>query len=111
VERANSMAGSAQVEARAGRTIHARAMLRGVDSLASRYDPVPVHTALFVAEAHADAGDADGAMHWLGVYSPSGDIHFQLHLRCDPSLDPIANDRRFQALLMKKRPTGRQGCR
>jgi hypothetical protein len=50
-------------------------------------------------------------MHWPGLYSSSTDVHFQLHLRCDPSLDPIAGDRRFQALLMKKRSPGKQGCR
>jgi cytochrome c-type biogenesis protein CcmH/NrfG len=111
VERVNNMAGTAAVEARAGRIAHAREILRGVESLASRYDPVPVHTALFIAEAHAVAGDADGAMHWLGAYTPSGDLHFQLHLRCDPMFDPVAGDRRFRTLLLKERPPVGHGCR
>jgi cytochrome c-type biogenesis protein CcmH/NrfG len=111
VERVNNMAGTAAVEARAGRIVHAREILRGVDSLASRYDPVAVHTALFIAEAHAVTGDATRAMHWLGTYMPSGDLHFQLHLRCDPMFDPIAGDPRFRALLLKERPPVGQGCR
>jgi cytochrome c-type biogenesis protein CcmH/NrfG len=111
VERVNNMAGTAAVEARAGRIARARDILRGVDSLASRYDPVPVHTALFIAEAHAVAGDTDGAMHWLGRYTPSGDLHFQLHLRCDPMFDPIARDPRFRAQLLTERPPVGHGCR
>jgi hypothetical protein len=110
VERANNMAGSAEVEARAGHRERARELLRGVDSLAARYDPVPVHTAIFVAGAHAAAGDADRAMYWLSRYSPSGDLHFQLHLRCDPTFDPIARDTRFRALLTRERPPPPQGC-
>jgi hypothetical protein len=88
----------------------ARELLRTVDSLASRYDPVPVHTAVFLAEAHAAAGDADRAMAWLGRYSPSSDLHFQLHLRCDPAFDPIARDQRFLALLVTERPPPPRGC-
>jgi cytochrome c-type biogenesis protein CcmH/NrfG len=110
VERVNNMAGTAEVEARAGRRERARTLLRDVDSLASTYDPVPVHTAVFLAEAHATAGDADRAMEWLHRYSPSGDLHFQLHLRCDPSLDPIARDERFLALLVLERPPPPRGC-
>jgi cytochrome c-type biogenesis protein CcmH/NrfG len=110
VERVNNMAGTAEVEARAGRRERARTLLRDVDSLASTYDPVPVHTAVFLAEAHAAAGDADRAMEWLHRYSPSGDLHFQLHLRCDPSLDPIARDERFLALLVLERPPPPRGC-
>jgi cytochrome c-type biogenesis protein CcmH/NrfG len=88
VERANNMAGTAEVEARAGRRERARELLRVVDSLASRYDPVPVHTALFLAEAHDAAGDTNRAISWLSRYSPSADLHFQLHLRCDPGFGP-----------------------
>ena len=110
VERVNNMAGTAEVEARAGRRERARALLHDVDSLASTYDPVPVHTAVFVAEAHVAAGEFDRAMTWLNRYSPSGDLHFQLHLRCDPSLDPIAGDKRFRALLLRERPPPPRGC-
>jgi cytochrome c-type biogenesis protein CcmH/NrfG len=110
VERANNMAGTAEVEARAGRRERARELLSAADSLASRYDPVPVHTALFLAEAHAAAGDADRAISWLSRYSPSADLHFQLHLRCDPAFDPLAHDKRFLALLISQRPPPPRGC-
>jgi cytochrome c-type biogenesis protein CcmH/NrfG len=110
VERANNMAGTAEVEARAGRRERARELLRAADSLASRYDPVPVHTALFLAEAHAAAGDADRAISWLSRYSPSADLHFQLDLRCDPAFDPLAHDKRFLALLISQRPPPPRGC-
>jgi tetratricopeptide (TPR) repeat protein len=111
VERVNNMAGSALVEARAGQREHARAMLRAVDSLAARYEPPPLHLAVFLSQAHAAAGDTDGAMRWLGTIAPVGDLHFQLHLRCDPSFDPIAADPRFRALLIAERPPPSRGCR
>ena len=111
VERVNNMAGSALVEARAGRRERARAMLRVVDSLAARYQPAPLHLAVFVAQAYAALGDVDEAMGWLGRYSPTGDLHFQLHLRCDPTFDPIVSEDRFRALLVRERPPARLGCR
>ena len=111
VERVNNMAGSALVEARAGRRERARAMLSAVDSLAARYRPPPTHLAVFVAQAYAALGDADRAIRWLRSYAPSGDLHFQLHLRCDPTFDPIASDRRFRAMLLRERPPAGQGCR
>jgi Tfp pilus assembly protein PilF len=111
VERISNMAGSALVEARLGRRDHARRMLRGLDSAATRYDPPPVHLVVFMAQAYAAVGDADGAMRWLGRYAPSGDVHFQLHLRCDPSFDPIAADPRFRALLLRERAPAAVGCR
>ena len=109
VERVNNMAGSALVEARAGRRERARSMLRLVDSLAARYQPAPTHLAVFVAQAYAAIGDADGAMRWLESKVPSGDLHFQLHLRCDPAFDPIAADRRFRSMSLRARPAA--GCR
>jgi tetratricopeptide (TPR) repeat protein len=109
VERVNAMVGSATVDARAGRAVSARSELRVADSLASTFVPVPLHTAVYVAHAYAALGDADRAIRWLGSYAPRGDLHFQLHLRCDPSFDPIARDRRFRALLVRERPP--LGCR
>jgi serine/threonine protein kinase len=111
VERVSAMAGSAMVEARAGRTASARALVRQVDTLATAFSPVSVHTAVYVAHAYAALHDADRAMQWLDRFTPSNDLHFQLHLRCDPSFDPIAGDRRFRALLLKERPPISQGCR
>ena len=111
VERVNNMAGSALVEARAGRRDRARGMLRTLDSLAAHYQPPPTHLVVFMAQGYAALGEADAAMRWLGSYAPIGDLHFQLHLRCDPTFDPIATDRRFRALLLQERPPVTRGCR
>ena len=111
VERVNSIAGSALVEARAGRRDRARDMLRTLDSLAAGYQPPPTHLMFFMAQAYAAVGDADDAMRWLGRQQTTGDLHFQLHLRCDPQFDPIAGDPRFRALLIRERPPAGQGCR
>ena len=108
VERVNAMVGSATVDARAGRTASARASMRLADSLASAFHPVPLHTAVYAAHAYAALGDTDRAMHWLASFAPAGDLHFQLHLRCDPSFDPISGDPRFRALLVRERP---RACR
>jgi hypothetical protein len=109
VERVSALAGTAMVEARAGRTATARALMRQVDSLATAFSPVSVHTAVYLAHVYAALHDADRTMYWLERFTPSGDLHFQLHLRCDPSFDPIAGDSRFRALLEKERLP--QGCR
>ena len=111
VERVSAMAGSAFVEARAGRSAAARVQMRQVDSLATASSTVSVHTAVYVAHAYAALHDADRAMFWLNRFSPTGDLHFQMHLRCDPSFDPIADDRRFRALMLRERPPAAQGCR
>ena len=110
VELINAFAGRALVEARAGNRPRARATLRQVDSTAARYTPTPAHTAIYLAHAYAALGDPDRAVAWLQRYSPSGDLHFQLHLRCDPPFDAILKDRRFQALLLHPTTQGRRGC-
>ena len=111
VERINATAGRATVDARAGRTARARALMSQVDSLASAYSPVPLHTAVYVAHAYAALHDADRAIRSLERFALPADLHFQLHLRCDPTFDPIAGDRRFRALLLRERPPAEQGCR
>ncbi|HET7601468.1 MAG TPA: hypothetical protein VFK36_00535, partial [Gemmatimonadales bacterium] len=99
VEAVNALAGRAKVEARAGETTRARATLREVDSLATGYVPLQAHLAVYVAQAHAAVGERDQATAWLEQYSPREDLHFQLHLRCDPGLDLLRNEARFSALL------------
>ncbi|MFL5617994.1 MAG: protein kinase domain-containing protein [Gemmatimonadaceae bacterium] len=111
VERINAMAGLATVDARAGRIARARTLMRQVDSLASAFTTVPMHTAVYAAHAYAALHDTDRAIRWLGSFAIPGDLHFQLHLRCDPSFDPIAGDHRFRALLIKERPPAERGCR
>jgi len=99
VEVVNALAGSALAEARAAHPSRAWSLLRQADSSAAGYTPTPLHTAIYVAEAYAALAQPDRAMAWLGRYAPVEDVHFQLHLRCDPPLDPIRGDPRFRALL------------
>lgn len=110
VEVVNALAGSALAEARGGSTPEARRILRRADSLAMTYPPAPLHTAVYLAHAYAALGDAAHAVAWLRRYTPREDLHFQLHLRCDPPFAPIKRDPGFRALLLvaRGRPTG--GC-
>ena len=85
-------------------------MLQRAESLAVGYSPPPLHTAVWISEAYAGLGDAGHAIEWLRRYLPLNDLHFQLHLRCDPPFVPIENDPRFRALLLKPRPGGSRGC-
>ena len=110
VEVANATAGSALVAARAGRGAEAVELLRTADSLAAPYVPIPPHTAVFLAHAWAAAGQPDRALAWLERYQPRRDLHFQLHLRCDPPFDPLRRDDRFRALLVMPSPPPGQGC-
>ena len=99
VEALNTLVGAALVEARLGSAAEARRFLREADALAAGYVPIPAHSAVYLAHAHAAAGNADAAIKWLARVSPREDLHFQLHLRCDPPFDPLTTDARFQALL------------
>ena len=44
-------------------------------------------------------GDVDRAIGWLTRYPLQQDLHYQLHIRCDPPFAPIANDRRYRWLV------------
>jgi tetratricopeptide (TPR) repeat protein len=110
VEAANSLAGSALVAARAGRSLEARSLVQRAESLASAYKPVPLHTAVYIAQAHLGLGEVDRALAWLGRYQPTGNLHFQLHLRCDPPLAPLRGNPRFQSLLTRPHPSHGTGC-
>jgi tetratricopeptide (TPR) repeat protein len=100
VEIVNATAGMALARARAGRTAEASELLRQAEALAAEYSPIPSHTALYLAHAHVALTDFNAAITWLRRYAPPEGLHFQLHLRCDPPFAPIANDDRFQALLL-----------
>ena len=102
----NALAQSAELEARAGAKVRAREILRRADSLGAGYSPTPLHTALYLAIAHASVGDAAGAVAWLRRYAPTEDLHFQLHLRCDPPLDRLRGDSGFRAILDTTVPGG-----
>ncbi len=100
VERVLAYAGRAFAEARSGDTLRARATLRSIDSLTSAYPTTSIHLAVDVAIAHAALGDVDGALSWLQRYPVPRDLHFQLHLRCEPPLAVLARDARYRAMLM-----------
>ena len=107
VEVPNALAGGAQVEARGGTARDARRILQRAESLAATYRPAPLHTAVYLAQAYASLGDGEHAVAWLRRYTPREDLHFQLHLRCDPAFDRVARDPSFQRLLLAKRsPAG-----
>jgi tetratricopeptide (TPR) repeat protein len=110
VEVVNDLAGSALVEARAGRGREARAILRKADSSAAAYVPAPLHSAVYLAQAYGALGDAARAIAWLSRYAPRRDLHFQLHLRCDPPFDPLQSDPRFRSLLVQPAPPPGRGC-
>jgi tetratricopeptide (TPR) repeat protein len=110
VEVVNSMAGRALAEARAGAAGKAGTVLQQAESLARAYTPVLLHTAVYMAQAYAALGELDRAIGWLEQYTPSADLHFQLHLRCDPPMAPLANDPRFQKLLIMPRPRPPETC-
>jgi tetratricopeptide (TPR) repeat protein len=110
VEIVLSLAGEALVAARAGRRSEARELLTRAESLATRFSPTALHTAAYMAQPYAALGDADHAIAWLRRYAPSADTHFQLHMRCDPPFDAIANDPRFRSLLTIPKPAPPHGC-
>lgn len=73
----------------------------------------PIDTALSgssAAAVYAALGASDRAVEWLERYQPRGDLHFQLHLRCDPPFDAIKGDRRYQSLLTLPAVPPGQGC-
>ena len=100
VEIANNLAGRALAEARAGRVTEARVTMREAERRATPYTPTPLHTAVYFAQAAAALGDPARAVSWLSRYRTPGDLHFQLHMRCDPPFAPLARDARFRALLL-----------
>ena len=108
VEAVNALAARAVAEARAGRVPEARATLRLVDSLGTIQSVTAVHTAIYAGRAYAALGDVDGAVRWLTRYPVQEDLHYQLHIRCDPPFAAIANDRRYRSLLTMQARAG--GC-
>lgn len=105
-----ALLGQAQVEASAGSSHAARRLLARAESLTVTYRPAPLHTAVYFAWVYATLGDTDHALRWIQAYTPREDLHFQLHLRCDPPFDRIARDPRFQALVVKTTPNPGGTC-
>jgi len=99
VEAASAIAGTALTAARAGRRAEAEATLRAADSLAMSYKPTSLHTAVYFAQVYASLGQIDHAVEWLRRYDIPLDLHFQLHLRCDPPFTSISRDPRFRSFI------------
>jgi cytochrome c-type biogenesis protein CcmH/NrfG len=110
VETVNALAASALAVDRAGQGAKARALMARADSLSTAYKPYKVHTVTYLAETYLGLGDTRKALAILSEYQPRADLHFQLHLRCDPLLDPLAANPEFKALLIGKRPVPPKGC-
>lgn len=110
VEVPNALAGIAFVEARAGNKGEAARLLAKVESLMVAYTPVPHHNAVYNAAAYTALGNHERAIEWLEQVSPRANLHFQMHVRCDPALDPLAGDPRFRAVLITPRRGPARGC-
>jgi tetratricopeptide (TPR) repeat protein len=110
VEVINSTAVQALVKARADRPGLALATLLGAEVALGGYEPTPPHTAIYLAEVHAAAGDTPGALRALGRYRTPRDLHFQLHLRCSPTFAPLERDSAFRAMLVRPRPAPGTHC-
>jgi len=95
------LSGFVVLAAAAGDTVRARRLVAEAktrtDSLA-----LDVHNAVNIAASYVALGDVERALRWLERYRPIRDLHFQLHLRRDPPLDPLRREPRFQALLVKE---------
>lgn len=100
IEIVNSLANRAIAEARSRDVGAAKRTVHLVDSLAKTYSPTPLHTAIYVAQAYAALGDTKLAIWWLNRYQVQRDLHFQIHLRCDPPFKPISSDAAFRSLLI-----------
>jgi tetratricopeptide (TPR) repeat protein len=97
IEVITALAGSAMADGRAGQRKEALANIERAESLAVRYNPPPTHTVVYMAQAWAAVGDAERAIGWLRREAAPTDLHFQLHLRCDPAFAVLRADRRFPA--------------
>jgi DNA-binding SARP family transcriptional activator/Flp pilus assembly protein TadD len=103
VEALNARLGVALSQAGAGNREAALAELRETEDAMRGFTSLPLHTAVYRAQVYAALGDVREAVRWLERFEVRRDLHFQLHLRCDPSLDPLAHDSGFQALLIAPR--------
>ncbi|PYP56107.1 MAG: hypothetical protein DMD40_11815 [Gemmatimonadetes bacterium] len=96
------LSGFVSLAVAAGDTIAARRLVAQAEA---RADPAAPdnHSVVNIAAAYAALGEVGRALAWLERYRPVRDLHFQLHLRLDPPLDPLRNQPRFRALLVDKR--------
>ena len=95
------LSGFVSLAVAAGDTVAARRLVAEAEA---RTDPAApdIHSAVNIAAAYAALGEVSPALAWLDRYRPARDLHFQLHLRLDPPLDPLRREPRFRALLLKR---------
>lgn len=94
------LSGLVSLAVAAGDRARAQWLLRTAEARTDSSDP-DVHGAVNIAAGFVAIGDFDRALRWLERYRPMRDLHFQLHLRLDPPLDPLRRYPRFQALLVR----------
>jgi len=110
VELSHADAFKALTLARAGDSRAAREIIRRAETLAVTFIPTQGHTAVYMAHAYSALGEKAKAIAWLRRYEVRRDQHFQMHLRCDPPFDPLADDPAFRALLTLPRPPAAKSC-
>jgi len=59
----------------------------------------PMHALVGVGIGYLALGDTTAALAALASFAVPGDLHYQLHLRCEPALDGLRSDPAFQRLL------------
>jgi serine/threonine-protein kinase len=96
-DRVTPLVRSSQLAALRGDLNGARAFAREAEQLVDSAS-LSKHESLFLAGAFAAAGDTARAYHWLALYSPRNDVHFQLHLQRERELAWV-HDERFRGLL------------
>lgn len=96
--RVRGLEGLAEVASARGDTGNARRLIADAEKLADPSNPND-HAAISIASAYASIGDRERALRWLERFQQKSALHFQLHLKRDPQLDPLRNEPRFVALL------------
>ena len=80
----------------------ARRLLLTAEAPAATTGIYTVHAVVWVAEAWGALGERDPAIALLRRFVEPRDLHFQLHLRHDPGMQPLRADPRFTALVQAR---------
>jgi tetratricopeptide (TPR) repeat protein len=96
-----SYAGLAEVYFKRGDRHGADTLITRGMSLADTTHP-SVHDAAYLAWGLAATNQPERALRLLERYQPRRDVHFQLHLQRDPTLDQLRSQPRFRALLARQ---------